>query len=73
MDEFVLQKQSEQYKFFYSKKFLLLFPNKLLHTNWQTESDSISFIIQKREFSLQNKKILEIVSLFKHGIVGVSY
>ena len=59
--------------FFIQKKFLLLFPNKLLHTNWQTESDSISFIIQKREFSLQNKKILEIVSLLKHGIVGVSY
>ena len=73
MNEFALQKQSEQYNFFIQKKFLLLFSNKLLHTNWQTARTSISFIIQKREFCLQNKKIIEIVSLLKHGIVGVSY
>ena len=73
MNEFALQKQSEQYNFFIQKNFLLLFSNKLLHTNWQTARTSISFIIQKREFYLQNKKIIEIVSLLKHGIVGVSY
>ena len=73
MNEFALQKQSEQYNFFIQKNFLLLFSNKLLHTNWQTARTSISFIIQKREFCLQNKKIIEIVSLLKHGIVGVSY
>ena len=73
MNEFALQKQLEQYNFFTQKTFLLLFSNKLLHTNWQTARTSISFIIQKREFCLQNKKIIEIVSLLKHGIVGVSY
>ena len=73
MNEFALQKQSEQYNFFIQKKLLLLFSNKLLHTNWQTARTSISFIIQKKEFCLQNKKIIEIVSLLKHGIVGVSY
>ena len=73
MNEFALQKQSEQYNFFIQKKILLLFSNKLLHTNWQTARTSISFIIQKREFCLQNKKIIEIVSLLKRGIVGVSY
>ena len=73
MNEFALQKQSEQYNSFIQKKLLLIFSNKLLHTNWQTARTSISFIIQKREFCLQNKKIIEIVSLLKHGIVGVSY
>ena len=73
MNDFALQKQSEQYNFFIQKNFLLLFSNKLLHSNRQTARTSISFIIQKREFCLQNKKIIEIVSLLKHGIVGVSY
>ena len=73
MNDFALQKQSGEYNFFIQKKFLSLFSNKLLHTNWQTERASISFIIQKREFCLQNKKIIEIASLLKHGIVGVSY
>ena len=73
MNELALQKQSEQYNFFIQKHFLLLFSNKHLHTNWQTARTSISFIIQKREFCLQNKKIIEIVSLLKRGIVGVSY
>ena len=59
--------------FLFKKKIYLLFSNKLLHTNWETERASISIIIQKREFCLQNKKIIKIVSLLKYGIVGVSY